>query len=307
MGNQRTIILDTSIFDDEGPDKSHASLIVLKGAEIGRDFRLRKTSMVIGRESTADICLPDDGASRAHARIDFEGSAGDAAAFSLTDLASTNQTFVNGEQIASVQLRDGDKIQIGGTVLKFVVLDSVEARFHAAVRELISYDQLTGLLTKESLYLAFERELKRCLRYNLPVAVLMMDLDRFKSVNDTHGHLMGSHVLSEVGRIIQRCIRVADVSARYGGEEFVAYLAETDAQGAHVVAERIRRDMETFPFVLDGTTIQVKISIGISIAPEHGETVTGLVGAADKALYRAKETGRNRVCVAPSSASTSAE
>jgi len=299
MGDQRTIVLDPSILDDEGPDKSHASLIVLKGAEIGRDFRLRKSSMVIGRSGTADICLPDEGASRAHARIDYDGTGvTDRSSFSLIDLASTNQTFVNSRAITSVVLRDGDKIQIGDSVLKFVVLDDIEARFHAEVRELISYDQLTGLLTKESLYLAFERELKRCLRYDLPLAVLMMDLDRFKLVNDTHGHLMGSHVLTEVGRIIQDGIRIADVAARYGGEEFVSYLAETDVAGAQVAAERIRSDIEAFSFVLDGASIRVAISIGIAIAPKDGDTIASLVGAADKALYRAKETGRNRVCIA---------
>lgn len=97
-----------------------------------------------------------------------------------------------------------------------------------------------------SIYVAFEQELDRCLVYELPLSVLMMDLDRFKSVNDTHGHLMGSHVLAEVGGIIRHCIR----------------------------------------------------SIGVSTAPEHGTTIKELVGKADKALYRAKERGRNRVCMA---------
>ena len=215
MDDQRTIIIRKSMLDDQGLNKSHASLIVLKGAEIGRDFRLRKSSMVVGRSTTADICLPDDGASREHARIDYQGTdKDDGATFTLTDLGSTNHTLVNSEQVESVQLRDGDKITIGDSILKFVLLDDIEAKFHAEVRDLISYDQLTGLLTKESLYLALERELKRCLRYGLPLGVFMMDLDRFKSVNDEHGHLMGSHVLAEVGRLIRDGTRIADVSAR---------------------------------------------------------------------------------------------
>jgi diguanylate cyclase (GGDEF)-like protein len=191
---------------------------------------------------------------------------------------------------------DGDEIQIGDTVLKFVVLDDVEARFHAEVRNRITYDQLTGLLTKESLYLAIEHELARCRRYGLPLAVLMMDLDRFKSVNDTHGHLMGSHVLSEVGRLIRESIRAADVSARYGGEEFVSYLAETPLAGARQAAERVRAAIEGHPFTLDGVTIRVTISIGVAVCPEHGRDLKTLVARADKALYRAKESGRNRVC-----------
>lgn len=299
MKDRKTVRIRESIFEDPRSGKRHAALVVLRGEEIGRDFRLRKNSMVIGRSTDVDICLHDHGASREHARIDYRGTgSGDDTTFVLTDLGSTNRTFVNGEPVDSVQLRDGDKIHIGDSVLKYVVLDSIEASFHAEVRDRISYDQLTGLLTKESLYLAFERELERCLRYGLPLSVLMMDLDRFKSVNDGHGHLMGSHVLAEVGGIIRQCIRAADVSARYGGEEFVTYLAETHTQGAELAAERIRTGIEAHSFTLDGVTIRVTISIGIATAPGRGTTIKELVAEADRALYRAKEEGRNRVLVA---------
>lgn len=297
MAEQKTIVIRGSPFDDPGGDGRHAALIVLQGEEIGRDFRLRRRGMIIGRGAAADIRLPDDRASREHARVDYHGSGDpDDTAFALTDLGSTNRTFVNSRAVESVQLRDGDKIRIGDTILKFVVLDGIEATFHAEIRDRISYDRLTGLLTKESLYLAFERELERCLRYDLPLSVLMMDLDRFKSVNDTHGHLMGSHVLAEVGRIIRDGFRSADVSARYGGEEFVTYLAETDVDGAELAAERIRSAIEAHTFVLDDVSIHVTISIGLATTSGHGGSVKELVGAADRALYRAKETGRNRVC-----------
>jgi diguanylate cyclase (GGDEF)-like protein len=299
MDDRKTIIGQRAMFDELAHEKGHAALIVLTGAEIGRDFRLRKNMMVIGRGSSADIRLPDDRASREHARIEIQGAdEARGATFTLTDMGSTNRTFVNKEPVRAIELHDGDKIQIGDTVLKFVFLDDIEARFHSEVRDLITYDQLTGLLTKESLFLAFERELERCLRYGLPLGVLMMDLDHFKSVNDGHGHLMGSHVLAEVGRLIRKSIRVSDVSARYGGEEFVSYLAEIDMKDAERVAERIRSEIEAFSFVLDDVSINVTISIGIAVAPTHGKTINDLVAAADEALYRAKETGRNRWCVA---------
>jgi len=299
MSEHKTIRIREALFDDPSRNRRHAALIVLRGAEIGRDFRLRKNRMVVGRGETADIRLPDDRASREHASVAYTGAGrGDDTAFELTDLESTNHTLVNGERVSSVQLRDGDKIQIGDTILKYVVMDSIEASFHAEIRDRIVYDQLTGLLTKESLYLAFARELQRCLQYGHPLSVLMMDLDRFKSVNDTHGHLMGSHVLSEVGGIIRHAIRAADVSARYGGEEFVAYLAETGASGAELAAERIREAIEAHPFVRDGVSIGVTISIGVSTAPGDGASIDELVAAADRALYEAKESGRNRVCIA---------
>jgi diguanylate cyclase (GGDEF)-like protein len=296
---RKTVRIDPSMFDDPNRGSKHAALIVLRGEELGRDFRLRKKGMIIGRDPTADICIPDDGASRGHASVDYRGTgADDDATYVLSDLGSTNHTFVNSHPVKSVTLRDGDKIQIGDTILKFVVLDSVEATFHAEVRDRISYDQLTGLLTKESLYLAFERELERCLRYRLPLSVLMMDLDHFKKVNDSHGHLMGSHVLAEVGTIIRQATRTEDISARYGGEEFVSYLAEIDTTGALVAAERIRTDIEDHIFVLDDLGIRVTISLGIATAPGHGATLKELVAAADRALYHAKKTGRNRICIA---------
>lgn len=292
----KTITTERPELDGQRWKKHHACLVVMQGAEIGRDFRLRRGSMIIGRGLDVDIRIPDDLASRRHAKIDFNWDPfKESATFVLTDLESTNHTFVNSRQVDRSDLQDGDKIQIGDTVLKFVVLDEIEVKFHAEVRNRITFDQLSGLLTKESLYLALEMELKRCQRYTVPLAVLMMDLDHFKQVNDSRGHLMGSHVLAEVGRLIARSIRGADVAARYGGEEFIAYLPEADGAGAVQVAERIRLNIESNDFTLDGETVRTSISAGIALFPAHGGDVKSLVSRADRALYRAKEEGRNRV------------
>ena len=294
----KTLITERPEEDTQRWKKHHACLVVMQGAEIGRDFRLRRGSMTIGRGLDVDIRIPDDLASRRHARVDFNWDPfKETASFVLVDLDSTNHTFVNSRQVDRTDLQDGDKIQIGDTVLKFVVLDEIEVKFHAEVRNRITFDQLTGLLTKESLYLALEMELKRCHRYTVPLGVLMMDIDHFKQVNDTHGHLMGSHVLSEVGRLISRSIRGADVAARYGGEEFIAYLPEADGAGAVQVAERIRMAIESNEFTLDGKTARATISVGIGLFPGHGGELKALVARADQALYRAKEDGRNRVCL----------
>ena len=294
-----TLAIEGLLLDVERLRKSHASLIVLQGAEIGRDFRLRKRTTIVGRSPQADIRVSDDGASREHARIDRSWNRSDGGtSFAITDLESTNRTLVNSKPVKRAELSDGDKVQIGETVLKFVILDDIEATFHAEIRNLITYDQLTGLLTKESLYLAVEMELRRCRLYGSPLAVMMMDLDFFKLVNDGSGHLMGSHVLADVGRIIRESIREVDVSARYGGEEFITYLAEVDTDGALPAAERIRASIEAHRFTLDDVTIGVTISIGVAHAPLHGQDLKSVVGAADRALYRAKETGRNRICTA---------
>ncbi len=296
----RTMAIPQRLLDSGRLRKDVASLVVLHGAEIGRNFRLRRETVLLGRDPQSTIRLHDGLASREHARIDCrrDPATGDRA-YAIVDLGSTNHTYVNSRQVERADLHDGDKIQIGDTVFKFTLLDDVEASFHEKIRHRIRYDQLTGLLTKESLYLALGMELERCLLHALPLAILMMDLDRFKSVNDTRGHQMGSHVLAEVGRLIRQSIRVEDVSARYGGEEFVSYLTEAPAAGAMQAAERIRRAIEEHPFTLDDRTIRVTISIGIAVCPEHGRDLTALVARADRALYRAKETGRNRVCCEP--------
>lgn len=280
--------------------KSHASLVVLKGSDIGRDFRLRRKVMTIGRGVDTHIRIFDDMASREHARIErrFDKRRG-VAVYSLIDLGSTNHTFVNSREIDRVDLKDGDRIQIGNAVLKFVLLDDVEAKFHEEVRYRITYDQLTGLLTKDSLYMALELELKRCKRYDTPIAVLMMDLDKFKSVNDRYGHQTGSFVIGEVGKLIRRSIRSEDVSGRYGGEEFISYLPESSAESAVHAAERIRTAIEGHEFRLDDLTLSVTISIGIAMGPAHGEDIDTLVAQADRALYDAKGSGRNRVCLCP--------
>ncbi len=297
--SDRTLAIPREILDSGRFRKTNASLVVLQGAEIGRDFRLRRMVTVLGRGLDAHVRILDDLASREHVRISVRWDREHrSASFYLTDLGSTNGTLVNNRRVESMELSEGDKIQIGGTVLKLVLLDEIEARYHEEVRHRITYDQLTGLLTRESLYLALETELKRCRKYDLPLAVLMMDLDHFKTVNDTHGHLMGSHVLSEVGRLIRESIRMDDVSARYGGEEFLAYLPERSGGEALRAAERIRRAIEQEPIRQDGVTVGITISIGIATFPEHGQDLKSLVGRADRELYRAKKSGRNRVCAA---------
>jgi len=298
VGDQ-TVVMRTRELGRGGQHKTHASLVVLQGAEIGRDFRLRRHGMIIGRGTEADVRLPDNVASREHARIERSWEVdGEETLYEVVDLGSTNGTAVNSETVERALLHDGDKIQIGETVLKFVLLDDLEASFHAEIRDRIAYDSLTGLLTKDSLRLALDAELHRCAMHGLPLALLMMDLDHFKRVNDTRGHLMGSHVLAEVGRLIRDSIRTVDVSARYGGEEFVSYFSESGIEEARFVAERVRAAIADHSFTRDGVTIAVTISIGVAAAPRNGGDFETLVEAADRALYRSKERGRNRVSVA---------
>jgi diguanylate cyclase (GGDEF)-like protein len=253
---------------------------------------LTKDETTIGRTAGCDIVIPEARVSRRHAIIRRMAQGEDR--FEVVDLGSTNGTFVDGDRVSRLMLVRGSKVAIGGRILKFEMLDRTDLAYQSRIVQMIHLDELTGLLTKRSLFRALEMELIRTERYHHPVSVLMMDLDHFKQVNDTHGHLVGSHCLSEVGALIREATRVTDVSGRYGGEEFVSFLPETDTAAARIVADRIRETLAWRSFQYRETRYQVRISIGVATYPAHGHDVESLVHAADTALYRAKSLGRNR-------------
>jgi two-component system cell cycle response regulator len=163
------------------------------------------------------------------------------------------------------------------------------------VEQLAYVDDVTHLYNSRFLDLALDRELAGGRAFT----VLFMDLDRFKAVNDRHGHLMGSQLLTEFGRVLRSCVRDEDVLVRYGGDEFVALLAGVDSGGALKVAERIRRVVEDHRFLSrEGHSVRLTVSIGLASHPEHAPTKALLLDLADRAMYRGKETTRNVVYIA---------
>jgi two-component system cell cycle response regulator len=167
------------------------------------------------------------------------------------------------------------------------------------LEELAHTDPLTKALNRRALGERLAAEMERVRRYSTTMSVLLIDLDHFKLINDTHGHLAGDGVLFEVAELLQRVVRAVDVVARYGGEEFVVVLPETGGAGAEAFAERLRELIEGQPFVASrGRAIRLTTSIGVSSFPDFGvESVEDLLSKADQALYRAKSDGRNRVRV----------
>ena len=279
--------------------KIHAALIIIEGTEIGKQFFLRRSLYTIGRSGDVEISIKNDSMiSRSHAQIEviFDRQF-KTTQYLLADLNSTNHTYVNDSQVTQHSLKNGDKIHLGGTTLKFVFLDDIDARFHKEIQHRISYDALTSLLTKESFYLALESEIARCRTNRLPLSLLMMDIDFFKKVNDTCGHQAGSFVLSEIGRLIPANLRDLDFSSRYGGEEFTVLLVEAPSSQALIVSERLRNAIGNHVFVYEENSINITISIGIAQYPQDGHTIHELVARADKALYQCKHTGRNKVCL----------
>lgn len=285
--------------DYERLQKTAASLVIVQGNDIGKHFPIRRNSISIGRSTDADIILKDKRTSRIHAKIDTVYKADrNLKLFYLVDLGSTNHVHVNGKKIQDYLLENGDKIQIGDTILKFELQDEIDSRFHADIQRKIKYDDLTGLLTYESFTAALNWELETARSDHKSISLLMMDLDNFKNVNDTYGHLAGSYVLQEVGKLIKQATRQFDISARYGGEEFVTFMPETARYEAFYPAERLRRAIADHRFTHEGTDIRVTISIGISEFPDHGSTLDSIVQKADALLYQAKQDGKNLVYVA---------
>jgi len=260
--------------------------------------------VVLGRSVEADIRLNDFKASRLHAEITAQIEAGSAKPlFRIKDLGSTNGTIVNGQTIIETTLNDGDKIRIGDHLFRFDLLDEIDREFQQQIHRLIGHDELTGLLTSKSFFTELRREAARAESQGLPFCVLMMDIDHFKMVNDSYGHLVGNRVLQDLGAIIKTALRAGDVASRFGGEEFAAFLLEADYAQALVAAERVRRAVEKHPFsgVHLGTTkptepLRITISIGVASFPDDAKDPIELIELADSALYRAKGGGRNRIC-----------
>ena len=171
----------------------------------------------------------------------------------------------------------------------------------AQLREQAIRDPLTGLYNRRYLDETLRRELARAARDGYPLSLLMLDVDRFKRLNDTHGHPAGDEVLRLLGGLLQQHARISDIPCRYGGEEFVLVLLDVSPEVARERAERMRRDFADLRIAFGGAEIQATLSIGVSSYPDHGQTAGELIRAADLALYDAKQSGRNRVCYAGAS------
>lgn len=245
----------------------------------------------IGRDFDSDLALHDANVSRRHAEIVRRKNG-----FLLRDMGSTNGTFVNGQKVESLPLHPGDQIAIGPFMFKYLSAGCIEAHYHETVYTSLTRDALTGAANKRYLLESMQREIARCRRDKQALAVVMMDIDHFKSVNDTHGHLAGDEVLREFGKRLIRISRADDMFARYGGEEFCLMLSSTDRSEALEIAERCREEIASRPFSTEAGELDITSSFGIYVYTGEQEASTeALIGYADQQLYHAKRNGRNRV------------
>jgi two-component system, cell cycle response regulator len=268
-----------------------ACLIVLTGTNVGEMYRLEGDETVLGRGNNATVRLNDDGISRRHARLIQIGRD-----VIIEDLQSSNGTTVNGDPVTRRTLQDGDKIRLGSTtVLKFTY-NSLDENFQQQMYDAALRDALTKAYNRKYFLDRLETELAYARRHNEPLSVLMMDLDFFKRVNDTYGHLAGDYVLATFAKVVAGTVRAEDVFARYGGEEFGVICRAVQLGNGGLLGERIRSIVETTSFEYEERRLPVTISVGVAAYPEiNAETALQLIAAADEALYNAKRMGRNRV------------
>jgi len=268
-----------------------ACLVMIVGEEIGKRIPLTDDELSIGRSSTTKLQLDIDNVSRNHATIVMTPLG-----HVLKDLGSTNGTFVNDRKITEHRLRDGDQIRIGRAILKFLTSGNVEAQYHEEIYRLMTVDGLTQVHNKRFFGDALEKEFARSVRYRHPFAIVVFDIDHFKKVNDTYGHLAGDEVLRRLGHLVQGKVRTNDTVARVGGEEFAVLLPEVPREGGVILAEKLRSMIASEVFTHSGTTIPVTISLGVAAWHDQHLDAESLLKAADAKLYEAKRAGRNRVC-----------
>jgi diguanylate cyclase (GGDEF)-like protein len=288
--------------------EARPALISLRGELLAAPIPLERDNVVLGRAVEADVRINDFRASRLHARISVERDLDTGEVqYKITDLKSTNGTHLNGQLVNEAFLNDGDKVAIGDHLFRFEMLDEIDREFHRNIYRLLAHDELTGLLTSKSFFSELKRESACAEEESRSFCVLMMDIDYFKLVNDSYGHLVGSQIIEEIGGVIRNALRAGDVASRFGGEEFAAFLLDADYAQALVAAERVRSAIEQHEFSAvrkgssgelrgESTTHRLTVSIGVASFPDDSRDPIELVEFADSALYRAKRNGRNKIC-----------
>ena len=291
MKKDITTRFDNRRRDPLPPDDAPACIVLIYGGDLGTRTELRADAEVtVGRDEDNTIAIDLSTLSRHHARF-FQRDGW----YWVEDLESTNGTFVEEEEVTeATQLRNGDIVRLGGVVFKFIEGGNIEALYHEEIHRMTIIDGLTQVANKRHLLEFLDREITRAKRHGRPLSIALLDIDHFKKINDSRGHLAGDRVLQLVAEVAQSEVRRDELLARFGGEEFAIVLPETDEAGASHLAERIRQKIEDYAFDHDGQPIPVTASLGVAeLTPD--DTLESLVEKADKHLYTAKGDGRNRV------------
>ena len=301
--------LDTAVHPTEDkiavskpPVYDRPTLTMITGPEAGSLRALDGAETLLGRARTCHVVVDDLTASRKHARIVRLADG----AFLLEDLGSRNGTTVHGLPIRTHRLVDGDRIGVGTSIfLRFAYTDRTEEDLLRGLYSSSIRDALTGAVNRKHLLERLATEIAFARRHTTSLSILIFDIDHFKRVNDTFGHLAGDQVLRDLSSVVRSTLRAEDILARYGGEEFVIVARGIGVEQATLFGERIRGVLEKATLRYEDHAIRVTISVGIASLSccKAGAGVEQLLALADARLYDAKRAGRNR-CVGSSSASS---
>lgn len=294
MGVDETIV--SKIDELRLTDEKNPALMILRGKNIGKFYDLQGDELVAGRSQDCDIWIEDNTISRKHFKIKTVRKDGVAEYF-IQDLNSTNGTFVNSSRTEYQKLNPGDKIQISkDTIIQFDLFDSEQRLSTDRLYQMGTKDPVTESFNKSYFLQRISDEFSFAQRQNIPLTILMFDIDFFKMINDTYGHLAGDKVLQNISQTVQGMIRNEDIFCRYGGEEFVIIMRNTPCQAAVNLAERIRLKVEAVRVGYEGKEIKCTISIGVStLQNKNFRDYPALIAEADRFLYQSKGNGRNRV------------
>jgi len=275
------------------PEQRDRALLVRTDAQnAGQVLKLDGPKFGLGRHPDNQACIDDDGISRFHSRISVDGDK-----YWVEDLGSSNGTYINGRRVTSCELNNGDTLNLGPRVsFRFSSATAHEERVLKQLYESSVRDPLTGAFNRHYFSSQLSSEVAYAARHDTPLSVILLDIDFFKKVNDTHGHLGGDAALVHLTNVFAKGLRTEDLLARYGGEEFVILLRGIPVDRAMAVADRLRTSLESAAVVHGETSFHVTASFGCaSLTCCAGAACDVLLETADRRLYRAKETGRNRV------------
>lgn len=270
-----------------------AVLLQYDGGAAGKRFILTGSQALIGRRADkVQVWIDDASVSREHCRIDFHGNKA-----YVTDLGSLNHSYINDQMIIqSAELTHGDMLRVGNVRLRYYSHGSADQLLFDRIYRMAVQDRMLEIFRKDYLLEKLEEDFRAAKTNNQHLSLLMFDLDKFKGINDTHGHDAGDYVLKEVCNHIKPLVRPEDTFARYGGEEFCILLPKLTLDEAFQFAERVRQLIEKSVFDYEGTIIPVTLSIGVASSTDPSLTsAIEFIKAADACVYKSKNAGRNRV------------
>jgi two-component system cell cycle response regulator len=295
-GDDKTIIAPIQSLDPLVVDQT-PSFLMISGPQIGRTYAILQDEFMIGRAPSCDISIEDDLVSRHHCKVLIKPSGAE-----LVDLGSTNGTLVNGRKITgTVKLLEGDQVQVGAVaILKYALKEEVEAKFLGQLYEAATRDFLTSAYNKKFFVERLQEEFSFAQRHLRELSVLVLDIDHFKKVNDTFGHLAGDIAIKKVAHHLISHTRKDDIVARFGGEEFVILMRDVPKTKAHQLGENLRKGVSEIQIKSGQNIFKITVSVGVatlsSQSREKYASFENLIDEADKRLYEAKTSGRNRVC-----------